>query len=290
MSTGEITAVTPEARRRTVRELATFFGLAFAITWGLGATFILARPQLEAVVGPMGVINHHWLYYLAVCAPTISAIVCSLIFGGWAGLKALALRFVRPVNPLWVAVAVLIWPAALTVFALATKRYFGGDAIDLHALAVAAPIMAFTTWMLVVDPGGFGEETGWRGYALPRMLTLFPPAAAGAALGLVWGLWHLPAFFVSDLVQAQFGLGWFLLGGMSLSVVMTWLYLHANGNVLVAGVIPHLMWNLPFDAHAFRRDVIQQEVIAVVLLAALLLVIDPRLRRRLLLESAASPA
>jgi membrane protease YdiL (CAAX protease family) len=266
-------AATPDDRRRTIRELAMFFGLAYAITWGLGAAIIFARPQLEALVGPLGQINHHWLYYLAVCAPTISAIACSLMFGGLGGLKALALRFVRPVKPLWVLTAILFWPAALTVYALAADALGHGGGIDLHALAVGAPVMALTTWALVIDPGGLGEETGWRGYAMPRLMTLTRPAWAAMGLGLVWSLWHLPAFFVSGLAQSQFALGWFIVGGMALSVVMAWLFVHGNGNPLIAGVIPHLMWNLPFDAHVFRSDPLRQEVPAVVALAVLLVVL-----------------
>jgi len=272
---------TADGRRRAIAELAAFFGLAYAITWGLGAAIIFARPQLEAVVGPLGVINHHWLYYLAVCAPTISAVACSLIFGGWAGLRALGARFLRPVKPLWVAVSILIWPVTLGAFGLAAKALGRGDWIDLHALAVGAPVMALTTWALVVDPGGLGEETGWRGYAMPRLMTLTRPAWAAMGLGLVWGFWHLPAFFVSGLVQSQFSLAWFLTGGVALSVVMAWLFVRANGNVVVAGIIPHLMWNLPLDAHVYGPQALPQEVTAVGLLAVLLLVVfGPDLVRR----------
>ncbi len=88
-----------EDRVRAVPQLAAFFGLTFAITWGLGALLIFAKPQLEAAIGPMGPINHHWLYYVAVWAPTISAVMLSLAFGGWGDVKALALRFVRPMRP-----------------------------------------------------------------------------------------------------------------------------------------------------------------------------------------------
>ena len=269
-------------RRRTRRQLAAYFALAFLITWGLGALIILARPQVEALVGPMGVMNHHWLYYLAVASPSISAIVCSLCFGGLSGLAALGRRFLLPVNLVWIAVALLVLPVALTIFSVLTKAFGGGDGIDLNALWVGAPIMAVMTWALVVDPGGLCEETGWRGYALPRLLKLMSPAWAGIALGLVWGVWHLPAFLVSDLVQSQLGLGWFLGGTMALSVVMAWLFVHANGNVVIAGIIPHLWWNLTFDAHVFRRDALQQQVTVTGLIAlALLVSLGPQLVRPL---------
>jgi membrane protease YdiL (CAAX protease family) len=265
------TEASPPDRRRTLRELTVFFLLAYAITWGLGAAFLFARPQLEAVVGPLGDISQSWLYYLAVTAPTISAIVCSLIFGGWGGLKALGARFLRPVNPVWVAVAILFWPVTLTIAALAMSAAGHGGALDLHALWVGAPVMAVTTWALVLDPGGLGEETGWRGYALPRLLTLTRPLWAALILGLFWSLWHLPAFFISGLAQSQFNLVWFIIGGMALSVVMAWLYLRGNGNPLVAGVIPHLMWNLPFDAKVFTgKDPLLIEVVGVTSLALIL--------------------
>ncbi len=268
------------SRKRVVGELATFFALAFAMTWGLGALLLLVRPQLEAVIGPLGVINHHWLYYLAVCAPTISAVGCSLAFGGWAGLKALALRFVRPVRPMWIVIAVLAWPLTLVAYALATRASGGVAQIDLHALAVVAPVMAITTPIMVIDPGGFGEEAGWRGFALPRLLTMFQPATAAVLLGVIWCLWHLPAFFVSDLAQSQFGFGWFMLALTACSVLMTWIYQHANGSVLVAGVIPHLMFNLMFDAHVFSGDAMRLEATAMGLLAAALLIcFGPSLKR-----------
>jgi membrane protease YdiL (CAAX protease family) len=267
------------ARRQTAVELSLYFGICFLITWGLGAALLFARPQLEAVVGPMGQINHHWLYFIAVFAPTLAAVGCSLMFGGWGGLKALALRFVRPVRPLWVAIAILLWPLWLAAYALATHTTGVGGQVDLHALAFGVPTLAFTTLVLFTDPGGFGEETGWRGYALPRLLRLFRPATASAVLGIFWGLWHLPAFFVSGLAQSQFGLGWFLLGCVAECVVWTWIYLNANGNVVVAGVIPHLMWNLVFDAHVLSGDVIRLETIALSLLAlALLVCLGPGLR------------
>jgi hypothetical protein len=42
---------------------------------------------------------------------------------------------------------------------------------------------------------GFGEELGWRGYLLPKLLPLGKPRAY-VLLGIVWGLWHLPLVLV----------------------------------------------------------------------------------------------
>jgi membrane protease YdiL (CAAX protease family) len=258
-------------RRRTIRQLAAYFGLTFAITWGLGALIIFARPQLEAVVGPIRQLNHHWIYFLGVFAPSISAVTVTAASGGLAGLRALAGRLVRPFHPAWLLAPIFIMPAALTAYELAMRLAGSGAGVDLKALALGAPVLAFTTLALVTDPGGLGEETGWRGFALPRLLMLVGPLPAAVFLGLVWGIWHLPAFFLSDLAQSQFGVGWFLAGSISLTVFMTWLFVNVNGNFLIAGVIPHLMSNLLFDAHVFRRDAIQVETTVIALVALLLI-------------------
>ncbi|WP_372785296.1 type II CAAX prenyl endopeptidase Rce1 family protein [Phenylobacterium sp.] len=279
------------SRSRTLRQLGAYFGLTFAITWGLGALLILARPQLEAIIGPIGETSHHWLYYVAVYAPTISAVSLSLAFGGWAGVKALAMRFVRPARPAWLLIALLFWPLVLTLYELAMRVAGAAGGVDLHALWVGAPVLALTTTALITDPGGFGEEIGWRGFALPRLLTLCRPLTAALILGFIWGLWHLPAFFVSDLSQSQFALGWFLLTTTTLTVVMTWIFVNANGNLLVAGVIPHLMLNLLFDVHALSGNIVRIEAISMTVLAVgLVAILGPSLKGWRSPESASEEA
>jgi uncharacterized protein len=46
-----------------------------------------------------------------------------------------------------------------------------------------------------------GEELGRRGYALPRLLAQRSALAASLILGVMWGAWHLPPFFVTGTPQ-----------------------------------------------------------------------------------------
>src|SRR5438067_13645809 len=41
-------------------------------------------------------------------------------------------------------------------------------------------------------PAGLLEETGWTGYAFPKMRSENNSLAAAILLGLLWALWHLP--------------------------------------------------------------------------------------------------
>ena len=54
----------------------------------------------------------------------------------------------------------------------------------------AALITVFVSTALFGGP--LGEEIGWRGYALPQLLSRYSPLASSLILGLVWGAWHAP--------------------------------------------------------------------------------------------------
>jgi membrane protease YdiL (CAAX protease family) len=241
----------PADRRRVTRDLSLFFALAYAITFGIGAAFIFFRPQVEAVIGHIDNLLTSWPYFLAVGAPTIAAVLVSGLSGGWRGIGRLFAGVVRPFQLRWLLVALLAVPAALALIGLAERAAgVASPAIDLHAL-VMAPVMLVTTPVLPLDPGPWGEETGWRGFALPRLLQRLTPLAAAVFLGAVWSLWHTPAFLVSGTSQFGLNFAWFLMGGVCLTVLMTWIYVNANGNYVVAGVIPHAVNNSMFTAHVY---------------------------------------
>lgn len=63
----------------------------------------------------------------------------------------------------------------------------------------AGAVGALLAQGLVLGPtacllGGLGEELGWRGF-LQRELAPFGEWRSSAAVGLLWGVWHLPAVF-----------------------------------------------------------------------------------------------
>lgn len=252
---------------RAGRELLAFFALTFAITFGLGVAVIFFRPQFEAAFGPLGPLPTSWPYYVGVCAPTISAVLLSALFRGVEGLKTLFRGLVRPFQWRWVFVALLTFPTALLIWGFAERGLSGTGAshsINVHAILVSAPVTLFTTANILVDPGPWGEETGWRGFALPRLLERFDPLTAAIILGVIWGVWHAPGFLASDLSQSKYSFGWFLTGITCMSVFVTWIYVNANRNFLVAGFVPHAMNNLMGVTSAFTDAKIQAFVLIVI--------------------------
>jgi membrane protease YdiL (CAAX protease family) len=82
-----------------------------------------------------------------------------------------------------------------------------------------------------------GEELGWRGYALPRLLAERSALTASLILGALWGAWHLPTFFVPGAPQYGLPFSAFVFLTMAYSVLIGWVYVHTEGSVLVATLL-----------------------------------------------------
>jgi CAAX protease family protein len=127
------------------------------------------------------------------------------------------------------------------------------------------PLLGVT---ILRDPGPLGEELGWRGVALPGLLKRWPPLTASLVLGGLWGLWHLPTFFISTLSQSHLSLPLFLLGMVALSVIMTWLYLRTQGDLLLM-ILVHLVANFAVEARlvSFDTQILGEAVVAGLIVA-----------------------
>ncbi len=68
------------------------------------------------------------------------------------------------------------------------------------------------------------EEIGWRGYALPRMLTRRSRLFASLLLGVFWALWHGPTFFIDGSPQQNAPILFYVATVAIFSIPMTWLY------------------------------------------------------------------
>lgn len=76
---------------------------------------------------------------------------------------------------------------------------------------------------------GLGEELGWRGYLLPKLL----PLGRGRAIlfsGAIWGVWHWPAILQGHNYPGQPVAGMFLMIGFCIlfGAILSWLYLRTS--------------------------------------------------------------
>ncbi|MFI1763828.1 lysostaphin resistance A-like protein [Streptomyces sp. NPDC020800] len=113
------------------------------------------------------------------------------------------------VPPPWLllAVPVLVILLSAVPYALLTHTAHVTDPRTL-----GHPFLLIALAQLV---GACGEETGWRCFLQPLLRTRFGPLTASAAVGLVWGLWH-----VQVLAQSPAYAAGFLLATVTISVTL----------------------------------------------------------------------
>jgi hypothetical protein len=276
------------------RPLTAFFALTFGLTWGLGACFALFPAQLTAVFGKVSVTNP--LFMLAVYAPSISAIVVTGLIDGAAGIRRLVVGFLRWRIGIQWYLAILVGIPMLSVIAILvnaaiTQTPLGIDHwYQLFLIGDAAGTGGLWSVALVIlgsffaDPGPFGEELGWRGFALPRLLDGRSALVAGVILGIIWGVWHLPAFLIGGTPQNSMSFPLFLIGAVGISVLMTWAFKGTGGSVLSA-VLIHWTFNTCSDLT--RMPLALVSVGLIVIAAALVVAISgPELSRSRVYEGA----
>ena len=103
-------------------------------------------------------------------------------------------------------------------------------------------------WIAVLLFYGFGEEIGWRGFALPVLQGRFPPVVATLIVSVIWATWHLPLFWFSPgLSSLGIGgiVGWFL-SLLTGAFILTWLTNSTRGSILLAAAF-HATMDVAFS-------------------------------------------
>jgi membrane protease YdiL (CAAX protease family) len=95
--------------------------------------------------------------------------------------------------------------------------------------------------LLQIFQRGIGEETGWRGFALPALMTKHSVFKANLILGLIWAIWHFHPANFNALISIG---GFFVFFNIFLTTFLfTWLYSHTNGSLLMA-ILFHMLLNI----------------------------------------------
>jgi membrane protease YdiL (CAAX protease family) len=207
------------------RPLSIFFIAAFILPWFVWGTTIAQNA---------GLIGWHVPQPLAfwVGLP-VATYTTAALTGGWPAVTDLLRRLVRvKVNWLWYVVAIGL-PIAMGATLVGLGLLIGSPAQVGVLVPVGAlvGVLVLNTWEWLIT-----EETAWRGYALPRLQRRFDPLTASLLLGLVWGLWHLPLFFIPDSFQSSVPFVGFLISTLATSVVIGWVFNRARGSVLIVAL------------------------------------------------------
>ena len=263
--------VRQEAGREVAgKSLALFFLLAFLLSWLVEIPLALKAQGIWQAPFPFS------LHYLAGYGPLLAALIATMASQGWRGLQDLGRRMLRwRVSPLWwlVAFSPLLF-FGLLAFALwfIKGRPPGVSLFGQLNFLPGLGLAALPFWILTF---GIGEETGWRGFALPRLQQRYNPLQATLILWLFWALWHLPLFFYTYDPAILPG---FLPGLLAGAIVFTWLY-NNSGSVLIVAVW-HGAFNLTTACSACGEGIGAAAVSVLVMVwAAILLLLKRPLNR-----------
>lgn len=198
--------------------IAAFFALAFAVSWAVWILAALASapsPSLALTLFPLGLFG-----------PAFVAIALVAFFEGRTGVR----KLVGPVlkwraGARWYPIVVL-GPAAMVWIAAGLSALLGTPRAGFGSSQIPLAISAYVLFLLLEATG---EEIGWRGYALPRLKANLSALTSALIFGMMWGLWHMPLFFIAGMLQTFLPFVPFLVWIASQSVIFTWVYNGTRG-------------------------------------------------------------
>ncbi len=200
-----------------------FWILSFAIAWALTIPPALAQLGLiSSSPVPYGVT------VLIGVAPIVAAAVAAAREGrGHAYWRSLA----RLPRPGWTALFASLLPPALLAIAYAVRAATGEP---IRVALDAQVAMMGLLWLVLA----FGEEAGWRGFALPRLVERHGFWLASLILGVVWCVWHYPRLlgspYLGPLAEGLPLIGLFSVQIIIGNFILCWIYFRSGRSGVAA--------------------------------------------------------
>src|SRR6266496_1176754 len=167
-----------------------------------------------------------------VFIPTLVALTLTAMDDGRGGVRALLGKLAQwRVRPTWIVMALAL--------GLVLRVTMSGIALLLGLIPTIqlrpwSP-MQLALFAVMLFLFALPEELGWRGYALPKLLSKHSPLTASLMIGVLWGSLHL-ALHLPGMIYAGAPLLPTFLELLALSLVMTWLYIRNSGNLLLTSL------------------------------------------------------
>ena len=228
-----------------------FFLLTFAYSWIIWIPSVLDGIGIEL---PFSVTGYSTVVVIiGAFAPMMAAITLVIRESGWKGTKAflgqaLDFRF-KPVY-LVIALALPVLIHAIAHYLVPAVGLDVAKTLFPTETSVAPIVLAIPYFILMLVIGGGQEEIGWRGYAQEPLQGKIGVIPASLVIGVIWGIWHLPLWFMTGDLHSAYSFLAFVMMTTSISIMYAWLY-NSSGKKLIVVMFFHAMNNtaaplLPF--------------------------------------------
>jgi uncharacterized protein len=216
--------------------LTAYFMMAYAFTWVLVIPIMLSQMGLGLFNLPEPLL-FIFLLLSTYSGPLPAALIMTSVIDGKEGRRQLWRRvFQWRVGFGWYLLVLVAYPA---VFLAGLSVYSGASP---WIALIENWQLIFTNYLPIAAIGilfpSFGEEPGWRGFALPRLQQQYGPLIGTLILGVLHGLWHLPVYFIPGaILEGPFDLMQFAANTcllITLTFFWTWLFNHADQSVFFA--------------------------------------------------------
>jgi uncharacterized protein len=250
--------------------VATYFVAAAAFSWSYWIPLAVSGARVD--------FGGSATHVPGLFGPAAAALLVTFALDGWKGiLRLFAACVTLRGGWRWLAFAAL---SPLVLFAAATLFTRAPPIGDLGVFGGFPEAGVVPVWAMLLI-AAYGEEVGWRGFALRRLQQDHSALSATVILTCAWAAWHVPAFFVvagyaGMNVGTVIGFFFGLLGG---AFVLTWMYNRTGGSVLMVALW-HASFNLVTGTRAGRGVTAAVVSTVVMLFGFALAIADLRARRK----------
>lgn len=228
----------PQPKQPSSKPRWVAFGVSWLISWLIMTLFYWHVEKMELTSAVIV-----WAFFALLPAWVISS-----AFAKTPGIRKQFSTILKPKGSLvWYLVALLmipvmqflgIWITRLLGFNPGQSAIFGTLHFRLAGFSLGETMifLALTFLSGFLCSGGINEESGWRGFALPRLQRRYPVIMAIGFVWFFWALWHIPLYVglkmpiysIIQLCTLYFFID---------SVLLTWVYNRTKGSILAPSLL-----------------------------------------------------
>ena len=243
--------------KRELKHVTLFFIISCVWTWVFYCAIILFGLSPYAGSGMI-------LLICGGCSPTFVGLIMVLITYDKADKLDYIKRCyqVKRIKAEWWLFILMIFPAIYAI-SIMIDLLMGGMLPEMANIKAVFqnPVSFIPLLFLSFMSGPFSEELGWRGYALEPLLDRMGFIKASVLIGVIWGIWHWPLFFMPETWHGQMGFKlagfWmFMLSSVGHSIIISFVFIKTNQSIL-SSIFLHLGLNFTGQMLAKTSDTVE---------------------------------